>query len=702
MGIRMGGGGRRGALSYLWLTAVGVAIGVSLVLLTLTALPALQGREFRGAWHATSAQTATSARDGALWLATGDHYLGRDLLRIHVAALGPQPPVPPGLAHLPGPGEVAVSPALRDLLATTTPDTLADRLPGRVSAVIDSAGLATPDELVAVIGRTPDQLRELGADRVTGIETSRPGTLDTPTIRVLVTIGAVGLLVPVLVFIAAVTRVAASRRELRFAALRLVGATRGQVAAMAIAETSLATIPGVALGWLGYLVAQPVVARAVTFDGDRFMPEDVSAPTAQLVTVLVGVPLLAAAATAAGLRRAQVSPLGTRRRTRARRPGWWRLAPVAIGIAGLVTIAATDYTNTTRSSVTTAQILIGTTFGSLLIGLVLAGPLLCSLVARLLGRISRRLPELMAARRIAADPYTTFRAISGVALAALVTTMFAGTARGVNANLDRPDEDALRTNAIEVLLASAPSRDLGSVIASLPGVRQTVVARQAAGATSLAVSCPDLAAAVNVDCGTGLSPYGRLPLGLMGITHLEPPDETLPVHAIYVVADDDPASTERVRTVVATLAPTAVASTGRDLVELDHRQLNELEGGLRLAMMFVVLVAAAGLTVGVAASLVERRRPFALLRATGVHIRELQRMVMLETALPLIATTVFGVGFGLATSAAVTTAMGQRWSGPGTGFALTMAAGVLLALAVSATVLPLVRSATEHDAVRYE
>ena len=68
----------------------------------------------------------------------------------------------------------------------------------------------------------------------------------------------------------------------------------------------------------------------------------------------------------------------------------------------------------------------------------------------------------------------------------------------------------------------------------------------------------------------------------------------------------------------------------------------------------------------------------------------------------LIATTVLGVAFGPATSAAVSAAMGQRWSGPGPGFAMTVVAGVALALAMSTTALPLVRSATEHDAVRLE
>jgi hypothetical protein len=146
MGLRLSAGGRRGAAPQMALTVAGVAVGVMLVLLTLTVLPAMQSRDHRRAWHATSATTAaTTAPDSALWIATGDHYLGRDLFRVQVAALGPRPPVPPGLFRLPGPGEVAVSPALRELMDSTPADTLADRLPGRVSAVIDPAGLATPE-----------------------------------------------------------------------------------------------------------------------------------------------------------------------------------------------------------------------------------------------------------------------------------------------------------------------------------------------------------------------------------------------------------------------------------------------------------------------------------------------------------------------------------------------------------------------------
>ena len=75
-GLRLGA--RRGALSQLGLTVVGVATGMTLVLLTLTVLPALQGRDHRGAWHTTTPSAPASTEDSALWTVVNDHYLGRD------------------------------------------------------------------------------------------------------------------------------------------------------------------------------------------------------------------------------------------------------------------------------------------------------------------------------------------------------------------------------------------------------------------------------------------------------------------------------------------------------------------------------------------------------------------------------------------------------------------------------------------------
>jgi hypothetical protein len=122
---------------------------------------------------------------------------------------------------------------MRRLFESTPDDELDDRYPGRVSATIGDEGLAPPDQLVALIGRTPDQLGEVTSrslDRVRGSGSLPSGYAFYQGIRVLLLLGAVLVLVPVIIFIVMATRVAAAHREQRLATIRLVGATRLQAA----------------------------------------------------------------------------------------------------------------------------------------------------------------------------------------------------------------------------------------------------------------------------------------------------------------------------------------------------------------------------------------------------------------------------------------------------------------------------------------
>jgi hypothetical protein len=140
---------------------------------------------------------------------------------------------------------------------------------------------------------------------------------------------------PVVVFVAMVTRVGAARREQRFTAIRLAGATRLQTAALAATETAAAAIGGTLLGWLGFLAARPVVANHVTLGhGIPIFLEDLTAPIWQMLLVLVAVPVLAVATTLVALHRVQLSPLGASVRGRRRSPQDWRLVPLVAGIVG--------------------------------------------------------------------------------------------------------------------------------------------------------------------------------------------------------------------------------------------------------------------------------------------------------------------------------------------------------------------------------
>ncbi len=57
---------------------------------------------------------------------------------------------------------------------------------------------------------------------------------------------------------------------------------------------------------------------------------------------------------------------------------------------------------------------------------------------------------------------------------------------------------------------------------------------------------------------------------------------------------------------------------------------------------------------------------------------------------------------GLAARAAVNRATGQPWHPPGPGFPLTVAGGLLAALAVASLSLPLIDTMTRHESVRFD
>jgi hypothetical protein len=126
-GIRIAFAGGRESLARNALMAAGVV----LLLFTLTAMPVLQRHIDRLAWHRTTEASPPTAPDPALWLAVTDRYGGRDVVRVHVAALGPRPPVPPGVDRLPGPGEVVVSPALAERCGPCRTTSFATDFPGR-------------------------------------------------------------------------------------------------------------------------------------------------------------------------------------------------------------------------------------------------------------------------------------------------------------------------------------------------------------------------------------------------------------------------------------------------------------------------------------------------------------------------------------------------------------------------------------------
>jgi len=106
----------------------------------------------------------------------------------------------------------------------------------------------------------------------------------------------------------------------------------------------------------------------------------------------------------------------------------------------------------------------------------------------------------------------------------------------------------------------------------------------------------------------------------------------------------------------------------------------------------------------VTGSLLDRRRPFALLRLSGVPLRKLRSVLLLEAAAPLIAVAVVSGILGVLVSQLLLRLVLGNASVPlpDPSLAVLLLAGVVGALAIVAGTLPLVGPLTDLEETRFE
>jgi hypothetical protein len=705
LGLRLARGGGREGLARLVFMTVGVGVGVTLLLLALTAPVALQGRFDRTAWKdaaysALSPQAhddpVAESADGALFLAVSDYYDGRRMTRAYLAALGDDPPVPPGLRRAPGPGELAVSPALLRLLESTPDDELRDRFPGRITLTIGPDGLAHDNELVGIIGRTPEQLRGVrSVGEVHGFTDVVPTA--SAIHKVLVFFGLTGsvlVLVPIVILIVVVTRVAWRQRERRLAAIRLVGATQAEISLVAATEAGLAAVAGAALGWGLYEAGRRVLSATVTFQGGHFWVDDVAVPPVWLIGLLLGAPVLVALTTVASLRGIHTRPLAVQRRWRRSRPSRWLAVPLVVGLGGqFVLPLLPDRLAVSGEDGGPAPL---TTLGALLtlsavVGFVLVGPWLVATVGRGVARLSRTVPGLLAARRIAENPQATFYSVAAVGLSAVglvyvACTVAAAAQPDPPRDLAGPWNGSLRPGVVVVMTGGVSTATVEPLLSE---------GAVTVGPGTGVVACADLARVVYVTC-----PYAP-DAGFVEPAPGMPPSSFTDL--VYVPTDGSLAAENRIRTKAANLVPNAIVNSDRDPIDRNLETFfHDLERLAAVAALFILIIGAFGLATSMVGGLIERRRPFALLRASGMHLGELRRTVLLETAVTMAATSVVGVGIGMLLAYGSTLREGVDWRWPGPEVYGLVGAGVLAALIFSSVALPLLNMTTRHDAVRYE
>lgn len=741
--VRLSLAGGREAATRLAVIATAVALGVGMLLATLAGMNAVNAQNQRYAWlnSAVAPAAADPSVDPVWWLIRQDYYHGDSIGRVEVAATGPDSPVPPGIPRLPGPGEYYVSPALGELLHTTPAAQLGDRFPGHEVGTIGSVALPSPESLLIVIGRTPSDMEQLGARKATQIMTTSPSVcsrgcyvgINHDGMALVLSIVAVALLFPVLIFIGTATRLAATRREQRFAAMRLIGATPRQISVISAVESVLAAAVGTAVGFGLFLALRPGLA-AVPFTGERFFTADLSLTLLDVMAVAVGIPLGAVVASWLALRRVQISPLGVARRVTPKPPRAWRLIPLVAGLAELAYFIG-------RRPPTTNGQLTAYLSGFLLIltGLLLAGPWLTMLGARLLAARASRPATLLAGRRLADNPRAAFRSVSGLIVALFVTSVATGIITSYVANRGEPRTDSVAATSLSTWFdpeeGSAPTADqIPAGLASIPGVRSVTLVHANPVDTPPPLEVngtqnptyrwwwPGVITCAELD---RLAEFGSCPAGaqvaavaddLIGERAWDLTND----HYVWADAHMDPAQVDRqpIRSVVVNTASRAAFEQARTMLinafptarfpssvaewESDSARLMvQFQQLANVVMLASLPIAGCSLAVSVAGGLSDRKRPFSMLRLTGVRLRTLRRVVALETVVPLLAVAAVATGMGfLAAHLFLRAQLGYTLRPPDASFYLMVAAGLAASLGIVASTLPLLHRITGPETAR--
>jgi hypothetical protein len=178
----------------------------------------------------------------------------------------------------------------------------------------------------------------------------------------------------------------------------------------------------------------------------------------------------------------------------------------------------------------------------------------------------------------------------------------------------------------------------------------------------------------------------------------------LPAELLVVETDGSPVTTDRARTAIQRALPGAMPRLGAEADAEANRKLVQLNRLANLALAVTLTIAGCSLAVAVAAGIIERKRPFSLLRLAGMHLAELRRAALLEAAAPLLLIALASAVLGLGTSAVIVglTAGGVAWQPPSVGYWVSLAGGLALALGVAAAALPLLGRTTAPSTVRFE
>jgi ABC-type antimicrobial peptide transport system permease subunit len=761
LGVRLAVGGGRTSWARLVLSTLGITVAVTVLLVGASVGTMVEGYQNRSMANAIGTNQPIEGVDPTYvqWGAT--QYRGDSIDAEYVQAEGDNHPVAHGMSELPGPGEIVASQALADLLASPDGELLRPRFPGKIVEILDPSVVPEPDELMAYVGTDKNLAKNPNAQPVYKFGDAGARFVLPPELLVPILVGVVVLLLPVFIFVASSSRIAGAERDRRLSALRLVGSGSRQVRRIAAAESLVSALVGLVLGTGLFLLLRQFAEGVTLFDLSVYV-DDVRPDPVLAVVIALLVPALSVLTALFALRRTIIEPLGVVRYAKPiRRRVWWRLVLIAAGIALLVTqFGLAKGSNTWSVAVTAgvALLLIGVPvllpwLVERVAGRMDGGPSSWQLAirrlqldsgtsARVVGGVAVVLAGAIALQTVLmtaesdvgpsgssedAAPTVEVSATAEIAddvvadvraLPAVNDTHTVKIAQGYQPGGDLRAEsfaigvmDCATINEMTDIRGCADGKSwLVSNWGTPPEPGQRLEFREyGQGGAVDAPNDFETAGAFTVpEDVVPISMPGRTPIyqtlivtpGALGAAKI--PAENVAVHVMVDDLDSD--GVERLRNALAAYGPDVYVFTSNTTADLNttQRTFIAVRNGLYAGSLFTLLLAGVSLLVLALEHIRERRRPLAILAASGVPQGVLARSLLWQVALPIALGVLVAVLTGVGLAGLIVRLTGDPLTIDWLGVGLLSASAAALSVLVTAMTLPFLRSATRLTSLRTE
>ena len=580
----------------------------------------------------------------------------------------------------PRPGEYYLSKALADAVAKHPEDNILARFGKNTKylGVIPSEYTASPDALMIVRGASAEEVAESDAFTKSQGQPSyfadvyrtdanglKSDAKIDPVAVIVFGVGGTILLFPIVIFVSVATQLGAAQREKRYAALRLIGATKRQVGRVLMLESLLASMVGVIIGLGAFWLLQAPL-QDFKMDGMRFNPSDL-ALTGTQYALIIGLTLgLTMFVNWRRMRRAQISPLGVSRSVeKVKKLRAWRALVPALGIAFFAWLSSKpgrDWLDANKESAI-PMLLLTAALLLVMFGLILAGGWLTNKLSLLAARWANNGSMLIAGKRTAVHSRTIFRSVSGVVLALFAGSFYLTATSGI---------EGLNAQAIKDNGFSQLKRGTAIVIGrSLPGDMAEQL-QQKSYITSVAtiypredgdaIRCQDLATYTEHACPNNARPeqFALLNFDKPVVKNVSLINDKVDTNGAkeYLVTLKSDNDIEKLRTLVTAKANQydltyAVSGTDSKKPHINPT-IREFADLAYVGIGVTLFVAVASLIVSTIGGLMERRRSLYTLRLGGMSLAQLKRLVMVESVAPLLTTSILSCGFGVWTGAVFT------------------------------------------------